>query len=452
MSFAQNETVKGHYALNFNTLKQVRQQIYGSFERGADALFNLCDALLCEDRARSVPELSQSPSFERAWPSLYQALADGKINPVTLREAWVQALLAEVPLGETVWISVDATSIPRPEAETSEDRGIIHVSNLPRAVKPISVGWQFSTVMLLPEHPSSWVGILDQERIATDQTAIQVAIAQLRALVPLVQRPIIIVADRWYATADFLRACQHLGCQVLIRLKRNRKLYRPPVRKSGKGRPPLDGPLFQGTRPETVSGAEAVWMSHDERGHLVTVSRWSDLHFRQARDVPVRVFRVQREGATDSKRDPRESWFVSLDESQMSVPLAEVRSSYGRRFSQEHGYRYLKQDLFWQEAHVRTPEQFERWSLVVSIVMNQLCLTRHLGQACYRPWEGRQHTVTPRQVRRVMPTILSHVGTPARRCQRRGKSPGRTLGFHPKPAPRYGVVIKGPKKAAKPSG
>jgi len=146
--------------LNFNTLKQVRKQIYDSFERGADALFNLCDALLCEDQARSLPELSQSPNFERAWPSLYQALSDGLINVAMLRQAWVKALLSGVPLGKTVWLSVDASSIPRPEAQTSADRGIIHVANLPRAVKPISVGWQFSTVMLLPEQPSSWVGIL----------------------------------------------------------------------------------------------------------------------------------------------------------------------------------------------------------------------------------------------------------------------------------------------------
>lgn len=445
MYFAQNETVKGHDALNFNTLKQIRQQTYDSFERGADALFNLCDALLCEAQARSLPELSQSPFFERAWPSLYQALSRGRINEEVLREVWIKALLSEMPDGETIWISVDASSIPRPEAETSPDRGIIHVSNLPRAAKPISVGWQFSTVMLLPQEPSSWVGLLDQRRIWTEQTAIGVAIAQLRAVVPLVQRPIIIVADRWYATAEFLRACKELGCQVLIRLKRNRKLYRPPVRLHVKGRAPLDGPLFQGTRPETLSGAEAVWMSHDEKGHLVTVSRWSGLHFRQAREVPVCVFRVQRDGAKDSKRDPRGSWFVCLDDHAISIPLAQVMSSYGRRFSQEHGYRYLKQDLLWAEAHVRTPEQFERWSWCVGIVMNQLLLARDLGQARYRPWEARRHVVTPGQVRRVMPAILSQVGTPTRACQRRGKSPGRAAGFHPEPAPRCQVVSKGQK-------
>lgn len=452
MYFAQNETVKGHYALNFNTLKQLRQQIYDSFERGGDALFNLCDALLCQEHARSLPELSLSPFFERAWPSLYQALSNGKINEKMLREVWVKALLSEVPCEETIWISVDASPIPRPEAETSPDRGIIHVSNMPRAVKPISVGWQFSTVMLLPHEPSSWVGIFDQRRISTEQTAIGVAIEQLQAVVPLVQRPIIIVADRWYATAEFLRACQELGCQVLIRLKRNRKLYRPPVRLHVKGRMPLDGPLFQGTRPETILGAEAVWLSHDESGHLVKVNRWSGLHFRQARQVQVCVFRVQREGAKGNKRDPRESWFVCLADHPVSIALAQVISSYERRFSQEHGYRYLKQDLLWQEAQVRTPEQFERWSQIVSIVMNQLLLARALGQACYRPWESRRQVVTPGQVRRVMPAILSQVGTPARECQRRGKSPGRALGFHPEPAPRYKVVIKGPKKSSEPSG
>jgi hypothetical protein len=452
MDLNQTKTVKGHYALNFNTLKQVRQPTYDCFERGADALFNLCDALLCEDQARSLPELSQSPFFERAWPSLYQALSDGQINVVTLRKIWVEALLSEVPDGVPIWISVDASSIPRPEAQTSADRGILPVSNLPRAVKPISVGWQFSTVMLLPEESSSWVGILDQQRISTEQTAIKVAIAPLQALIPLLQRPVIVLADRWYATADFLHACQALRCQVLIRLKRNRKLYRPPMRTHVQGRTPLDGPLFQGSRPETLSGAQAVLLSHDERGHLVTVSRWSGLHFRQARQVPVCVFRVQREGAKDSKRDPRESWFVCLDDHPVSIPLAQVVSLSGRRFSHEHGYRYLKQDLFWQKVHVRTPEQFERWSWCVSIVMNHLHLARDLGQACYRPWESRRQAVTPRQVRGIMPAILSQVGTPTRRCQRRGKSPGRPLGFHPEPAPRYDVVMKGPKKPSKPSG
>lgn len=146
------------------------------------------------------------------------------------------------------------------------------MSNLPRVSKPISVGWQFSTVMLLPQVPSSWVGILDQRRIPTTQTARGVAITQLQAIVAWIDRPIVLVADRWYATAEFLRTCKALGMHVLIRLKRNRKLYRSPKRTSLRGRPPLDGPLFQGSRPQTFTGAEAVFMRKDEKGKHVTVS------------------------------------------------------------------------------------------------------------------------------------------------------------------------------------
>lgn len=412
-------------------------------------MFSLCDALLCETTAQSLPDLSLSPFFERRWSSLYQALENGKINEEQLRQTWVEALLKDAVSDEPVWISVDSSSIARPEAKTSADRGIIHVANVPRGCKPISVGWQFSTVMVLPKEPSSWVGILDQRRIATSQTAIEVAITQLRALVPLLKRPVFILADRWYATAEFLQACYELDCQVLIRLKRNRKLYRAPVRTSAKGRPPLDGPLFQGSRQQTLGEAEAAWESQDEGGKTIKVTRWSGLHLRQARQLSLAVFRVEREGAKGNKRDPRESWFVSFN---AAIPLEHVASHYKRRFSHEHAYRFLKQDLLWTGVHVRTPEQFERWSILVAVAFNQLVLARELGQACYRPWEPTARPVTPRQVRRVMGSILRQIGTPVHRCQPRGKSLGRAIGFRPQPAKRYAVVIKHPKKVASASG
>ncbi|GHO88551.1 NF041680 family putative transposase [Dictyobacter formicarum] len=430
--------------MHFNTLKQFRQHAYGCFERGADSLFNTCDALLSEPHARSLVELSLSPCFERRWPSLYQALEHGQINEHVLRAMTLEAVLQELDDQEPLWIGVDASSIGRPEAETSADRGIIYVPNLPRVTKPVSAGWQFSTVMLLPEQPSSWVAILDQRRISTSQTAIEVAIAQLQELLPLITRPVVVLADRWYASAEFLRACQQLGCRVLIRLKRNRKLYRAPVRTHARGRMPLDGPVLQGSRPETLSGENASYQDHDRAGKLISVTRWDGLHVRQARDLSLSVVRLIREGAKDSKRDPRESWFVMLGP---DIALSDISSVYARRFSQEHGYRFMKQDLLWAQAHVRTPEQFERWSLLVALAFNQLWLARSLGQACFRPWESHQRPITPRQVRRVMPTILQQLGTPTRVCQRRGKSPGRPPGFRPRPAPRYPVVLKSKPKA-----
>jgi len=54
--------------------QHVRREIYRSMKRAGDALFNLTDALLSESQAKSLAELSLSPSFERKWPSVYEAL------------------------------------------------------------------------------------------------------------------------------------------------------------------------------------------------------------------------------------------------------------------------------------------------------------------------------------------------------------------------------------------
>jgi hypothetical protein len=449
VTYKKTQTKDCYAMMNCTTLTRLRQQAYARFVRAGDAMMNLCDALLCETQARTLAEVSLSPFFERQWPSVYEALEDGRIDVPRLRRATVHALLQGRWPHETLWISFDSSSLARPEAHTSADRGMIYVPNLPHASKPVSVGWQFSTMMLLPEQPSSWVGILDQQRISTEQTAVEVAIMQLQAVLPLLKRPVIIVADRWYARPEFLQVCRDLGCQVIVRLKRNRKLYRPPVRKHTRGAPPKDGPLLQGSRPETLGTPDEVWEG-EHNGKPVRVSRWNHLHFSQARDLSLSVVRVQREQAKDTKRDPRESWFVLLDD---RIPLSQVVDIYARRFSQEHGYRFLKQELLWDKAQVRTPEQYERWSLLVALAHNQLLLARDLGHAAFRPWERPSaHALTPQQVRRGMSAILSQVGTPARRCQPRGKSPGRATGFHPVPAQRYDVVRKHPKKEVCASG
>jgi len=340
--------------VNLNILLQVRHESYRCFERSADALFELMDALSSEPQARSLPELSLSPAFRRKWGSVYEALEDGQINEERWSAVWTQALLGEHQ--GPIWISVDSTSIARPEAETSPDRGMIYLPNLPHASKPVSVGWQFSTVMLLPTQPSSWGAILSQWRIKSDETAVSVAIAPLESLRPDLPASAALLADRWYATGPFVNACHRLQMPALMRLKRTRKLYRAaPVRQVGqRGATRKDGGLFQGSRPETWGQPDESFCGSDWCGKPIQVSAWRHLHFRNCREVEVTVFRVLRERASGSKRDPRESWFVWVGKPQLD--LSEVAATYRLRFSHEHSYRFLKQDLLWTKVHVRTPE------------------------------------------------------------------------------------------------
>jgi DDE superfamily endonuclease len=324
--------------VNHNTMRQIRHQLWQCFSRSADALFELADALTGEVAAGSLPELSKASSFRRKWSSVYEALEDGRIDTPRWSSIWTQALLTshEGP----VWLSVDATSIARPEAETSPDRGMIYVCNLPHASKPVSVGWQFSTVMLLPEKRSRWGAILSQRPIQSQQTAVAVAIAQLEQLRPQLAGSVRILADRWYATGVFLLACQRMQVEVLLHILRNRKLYRPATRpmKGKRGAPRKDGTLFQGSHPETWGEPEQEWKGTDEAGKPMMVQAWHRLHFRQAREVEVSVYRVLRERARGTKRDPRESWFCWMGKA--PLPLGEVAATYRHRFSHEHTYRF----------------------------------------------------------------------------------------------------------------
>src|SRR5258708_625837 len=84
------------------------------------------------------------------------------------------------------WIGIDASKIARPDAVTSADRTAQYVHNLPECKKPITFGWQFSTVVALAEEPSNWTYQLDQQRVTSKTTAIEVACTQIKRGLPLI--------------------------------------------------------------------------------------------------------------------------------------------------------------------------------------------------------------------------------------------------------------------------
>jgi len=434
--------------MNLNTLNEFRHAVYACFSRAQDALFNVCDALTTEGAARSFAELSLSPCLTRRWPSLYAAIKDGQIERTSLRHVFAQAVPCSTPEKRLV-LGIDATPIARPESPTAADRTCLYVHNLPECTRPITVGWSFSTLAVLPEMASSWTYVLDALRIPSEQTAGAVAATQLAALVPwLPQRPVL-TGDRYYGSAKFVRAVATLPCDKLLRIPSNRVFYHAPPPPTGRrGAPKKDGACFKCHDVSSHGRPTATWSGEDEHGHRIEVAAWDGLHYRRCRNVTLTVIRVTRCGATDKKRDPQVSWFVWIGTE--PIPLSDVWPTYRRRYSLEHGYRFDKQDLLWTQPRFRTPEQFQRWTDLVAIARNQLVLARTLTEAKRQPWESQQRPATPRQVRRAMSRILTELGTPATRPLLRGKSMGRATGAKVAPASRYSVVCKAVAKPQSP--
>jgi hypothetical protein len=433
-------------------LEVFRHNLYhGCLRRAADALFDLADALLTDTQAGSFAELSQAASFQRAWPSLYEALEDGQID----RPALLRLFAAHLPrkmVGERLVLGLDVSSILRPDAHTAADRTLVHRSNLPKDATPVGPGWQFSALVVLPDPVSSWTYILDTRRVPSSQTASSTGSTQLSELLPLLlhwQVPLLTVLDRGYANAPWVLLSHRLPSDQLIRARKDQVLYRPaPPRTKRPGQPRKDGSRFKGSDPSSHGPADADWSGLDAQGHPLQVSVWGNLHLRKARQVAITVVRVIRSQARDSKRDPRVSWFWWIGGA--LPPLCELPRLYARRFGQEHGFRFDKQDLLWARPCLRTPAQFERWSDLVSLVHNQLVLARPIAEAVRRPWERADRQASPRQVRRAMARIIGQLGTPARRPQRRGKAPGRAVGATVKPAIRHPVIRKGTKTKRSP--
>ena len=438
--------------MDFNILTEFRQHFYDTLSRAKDSLFNCADALLTETAAQSFVELALSPFFKRKWPSLYEAFEDGQVDRAALRQLFANYVPVTPSHQDEDWlvVGVDASNIVRPQAFSLEDRGALYLHNLPDCDKPITYGWQFSVVAALPELSSSWSYILDSCRIATSQTASQVAAEQLAALAKLVAKRLLVVADRYYGSATFIKALLEVNAWVdgLLRIKSDRVFYRPvsaPTGKRGRGAPRKDGERFQ-CKDETTHGLpDRSFQTTDERGYGVEVVAWDNLHFRQVREVKVSVIKVTRQGASRKKGYPLVSWFIWLG--QQELALEKVVATYKRRFSIEHTFRFIKQDLLWEKAGLHTVAQFELWSNVVAFVLNELVLARSLNQAYRRPWESKERAASPQQVRRGMAPIIATLGSPAREAKGRGKSPGRAKGSLVERRKRWPVVKKAAKKS-----
>jgi hypothetical protein len=172
-------------------LRALRSGIYGCFTRRADALFDLCDAMVCSTVPVCSPVgLSVEPEFRR-------------------RHAMVQV------------------------------RGAGGDRILP--------GWPVSILVGLSWGACSWVDPLDARRIAPGGDHTDVLIAQVQALVadlkatgrcgPGAAWPLVMF-DSGYPVTLIAHAFEDSGAQVLGRVRADRVFYFPPApSEPGRGRP-----------------------------------------------------------------------------------------------------------------------------------------------------------------------------------------------------------------------
>jgi hypothetical protein len=154
-----------------------RQEFYSCLTARADALFELCDAVLCTDGpVVSLPELSLAGVHRRGHGALYDGLAAGRIDIARLRMALTGL---ELPRGadRQVRIAIDVTPWPRPDAETSAERLHCHRYCRCDGVRQTIPGWPYSVAAAIGSGRSSWTAPLDVVRVGPDDDVTDVTAA-----------------------------------------------------------------------------------------------------------------------------------------------------------------------------------------------------------------------------------------------------------------------------------
>ena len=153
-----------------------RQAIYETvLLQRRDAQFELLDALLVHGSLGSVAELSTCPLFRRAWPSVYAALEDGRLDTLALR----RLLIAQLPASGVQVLPLDGAPWPHPQAGLLAERQYVHQATQAANGGSVIAGHAYSLLAWTAEPRSSWALPLDCERIRPHETAAEVGVAQV---------------------------------------------------------------------------------------------------------------------------------------------------------------------------------------------------------------------------------------------------------------------------------
>jgi DDE superfamily endonuclease len=440
-----------------DALRAFRSSLYECFDRRADALFELTDAILTAGVVPSPVHLSLQGVHRRGWGSLYAALSEGRID-----QGASGKLLARHPLAEEEGASVYAVDVsvwPRCDAESSPERGYYYHPSRHSAGQPIVAGWAYQFIAQLGFARDSWVAPMDLRRVRPTENTNEVAAEQVKGLLRRSGERdggvSLFVFDAGYDPMQLQQSLEGCRAQILVRLRAGRCFYADPLAPAWTGRRPRHGPKLDTKDPNTWPTPSGEHRLEDPAYGMVRVRAWARLHSK-IQDHPTRGTRrprpiirgtlvlveVGRLPRGERRRKPKELWLWWHGPGEPELDL--LWRAYVRRFDLEHTFRFLKQTLGWTTPRVRHPEQADRWSWLILVAYVQLRLARGCVADLRLPWERRYALghLTPCRVRRGVLALLPSLGTPAKPPKPCGRSPGRPKGRRSGRAKRYPALKK----------
>jgi hypothetical protein len=444
-----------------------RRELYSSLGMRRDALFEVCDAVLCRpERVLMLAELCLEPECRRGHGGIYDALNSGDVRIGRLRMALSAVPLPAWPDGR-IRLAVDVSNWLRPDAETSPERLFCHCYARGKGNAQMIPGWPYSLVVALEPGRTSWTLPLDAVRLGPADDATEVTAAQLRDVVERIiasgqwqegDPDIIIVSDAGYDLTRLAWLLAGLPVDITGRLRSDRVMYFPapplPARPASTGgRRPRHGRKLDFGDPATWPDPAVTTVTDTTRYGTATAMAWPRLHQRLEHrgswedhpgELPVIEGTLIRLAVDHlpGQRDADPVWLWSSRAGTTAEEVNRAWQAFLRRFDIEHMFRFFKQQLGWTRPKLRDPDAADRWTWLVIAAYAQLSLARDLAADIRLPWQrpcppGR---LTPSRVRRGFRRIRQDLPVPASAPKPSRPGPGRPPGSkNQRPATRHDV-------------
>lgn len=434
---------------NFTSLREFRQQSYDALDHCKDAFFELLDAVIQTSSARSFAELALAPACQHQWPSLYKAIEQVSYQQQTLDEL----CLARVPTTQVAHFAIDVTNIRRMCSPTLKDRCYCHGAAREVGGRGVVIGLPYSILAWESGRGSSFAPPVNIQRLAPEQKATAVAVAQVLWLSCTAPEPLEWRAalDGAYGNREFFAPLAEKAVQVVARTRSDAVLARlaSPDQYGGRGRYPIFGPDFRCKDAQTWGAPDEETSFDDPQHGRVQLQLWRGLGLRKKGGLtPVELIRSRIH--TERAQPPAAHWYLAHNgKPEQVITARQWYETIVHRWGIEPANRFRKERLYAELPKVRQAASSDHWLMAVQLIEWQLYLARNQVREKVLPWQKPQpgNQLTPNRVLQSLPDHLSEVGTPVRLVQARGKSPGWPKGRKRSIPKKYKLTPKNRKKA-----
>lgn len=391
-------------------------------------------ALASYEEARSPVELSASPVYRYQYSSITDALTDmsrGGTGHAGARQA-VQSLcmsyFSGCPPGTgRIYMQTDTTPIRKAHSPTLPGRTYVPLPN--NAIpgnRPLGIGYEVSFVNV-SEPATKWSLPLDIERVGTDETATERALAQLGRIFALAAPGLagklcINELDSKYGTAAYLSPAWAFGSLVsAVRFRAGMKVWAPAQGGKPTGAPKVYGEkyylcpesrskpykrhpktglpyeVWQRSIFERPPSEELALEGQTGKGRRVhvRVRRWNGMMVRtkdghNMKDKPFDLLAVKVTDAETGRALFGQEMYIALSgRRRAEVGTEEAYAAYRHRYDIEPFLRFAKQRLMLEKYQTPDVGHLDNW-----LLCNQLAawlLYAASDEADFRPRKWRRY-------------------------------------------------------------